>query len=295
MNTTDAHRGRFLPAFALLSLCAAAALVACGGDAEGGQVSLSGGSGVTGGVATSGGIGITGGMVSGGLSATGGSVTGGLPKGSFFVTSLESMRELSGSQDGFGGDFGGIAGADNICQQIAAKVGLGAKTWRAFLSAPDDGSGNTVHAIERIGSGPWYDVNERLIAENIQGLLGDRPDGDPQTVLDLPNEFGEGQKQYGDNHDTVTGSDAQGRLLSTDPSSTCNSWTSTTVRPSGGVRIGHSWPRSGSTGRGANWMSDHTESSCAAGVNLIQNGGGDGSSIGAGGGYGGIYCFALQP
>ncbi len=29
---------------------------------------------------------------------------------SFFVTSLEAMRELSGSQDGFGGDLGGLAG-----------------------------------------------------------------------------------------------------------------------------------------------------------------------------------------
>jgi hypothetical protein len=28
-------------------------------------------------------------------------------------------------------------------------------------------------------------------------------------------------------------------------------------------------------------------------VNLVQNGGGDGSSIGAGGGWGAIYCFAL--
>ena len=30
-------------------------------------------------------------------------------------------------------------------------------------------------------------------------------------------------------------------------------------------------------------------------MNLIQNGPGNGQSIGAGGGWGGIYCFALTP
>jgi hypothetical protein len=43
---------------------------------------------------------------------------------SFFVTSLEAMRRLSKSQNGFGGDlrYGeatGIAGADKICTEIA--------------------------------------------------------------------------------------------------------------------------------------------------------------------------------
>jgi hypothetical protein len=59
------------------------------------------------------------------------------PKFSFFVTSLEAMRRLSGSQDGFGGDLGGLEGADRICQQIAEGVGAGQKTWR---HVPDTGS-----------------------------------------------------------------------------------------------------------------------------------------------------------
>src|SRR5687768_1620379 len=57
-----------------------------------------------------------------------------LPPFSFFVTSLETMRAQSGSVDGFGGDLGGLAGADAICQTAAANVGFGGKTWRAFLS-----------------------------------------------------------------------------------------------------------------------------------------------------------------
>jgi hypothetical protein len=226
---------------------------------------------------------------------------------SFFVTSLEIMQELSGSQDGFGGDFGGLEGADSICQQAAEAVGFGAKTWRAFLSATDDGSGNPVHAIDRIGEGPWYDRNGRLIAEDIDGLLNTRPDGDAQTVSDLPNEYGEGLMQFGDTHDVVTGTNEMGQLDSTDPVNTCNDWTSTTVEVpggfdfggfgggggggGGGIRVGHSWPAMS----GQSWTTAHTAHSCAAGVNLVQNGPGDGSSIGAGGGWGAIYCFALQP
>lgn len=243
---------------------------------------------------------------------TGSAVSSGTGAGnfSFFVTSLEVMRDLSGSQDGFGGDFGGLAGADNICQQAATRVGYGNKTWRAFLSATDDGRGNQVNAIDRIGSGPWYDRNGRLIAQNIDGLInrGDsrgegRPDGDPIAVDDLCNEFGEGLMAMGDTHDVLTGSNAQGQLYSTDITSTCNDWTSTTVTPGGSstgggrgggrgsLAVGHSWPAQS----GYNWIQVHTESSCAAGVNLVQTGGGDGTSVGSGGGWGAIYCFALTP
>ena len=95
-----------------------------------------------------------------------------LPHFSFFVTSLESMRELSGSQDGFGGDlrFGetgpgaGLRGADKLCATIADKSmpGSSAKGWRAFLSATADEHGVQVDAIDRIGEGPWYDRVGRL-------------------------------------------------------------------------------------------------------------------------------------
>jgi hypothetical protein len=35
---------------------------------------------------------------------------------------------------GKGGDLGGLAGADAHCQQLAAAVGAGYRTWRAYLS-----------------------------------------------------------------------------------------------------------------------------------------------------------------
>jgi hypothetical protein len=212
---------------------------------------------------------------------------------SFFVTSLEAMRKLSGSQDGFGGALGGLTGADTICQQTAATVGGGAKTWRAFLSVTKGSDGKPVNAIDRIGSGPWYDRNGRLMAKDLAGLQQTRPLADAQIANDLPNELGQPQKQFGDNHDVLTGSNKLGQLNSTNPASTCQDWTSA-VGPGSEKKVmaGHSWPSSKSPG----WIQAHTVPGCAAGVNLIQNGSGQGTiHVGGAGGYGAIYCFALTP
>lgn len=230
-----------------------------------------------------------------------------LPLFSFFVTSIEAMRALSGSEDGFGGDlrFGqstGLEGADAICTAIAEgeMPGASAKIWRAFLSASTDGQGGgPVNAIDRIGSGPWYDRNGRLVAQNVQGLLGDRPSGDAVIAADLPNERGESQlNQPGpgstgtaDNHDVLTGSNAQGRYQGGGMNNTCNDWTSTTV--TGRPNCGHSWPARS----GRSWAQAHRVAGCAAVVNLLQNGAGsrDCEGVGCAGGYGAIYCFALEP
>jgi hypothetical protein len=214
------------------------------------------------------------------------------PPFSFFVTSIESMRKLSKSQNGFGGNLGGLEGADKICQDIAAEVGAGHKTWRAFLSATKgkDGGG-PVHAIDRVGNGPWYDRNGRLIAMDKAGLVRQRPAGAAQAIADLANERGEAQRPFGDNHDTLTGSNKMGMLNSTDPASTCQDWTS--ADPNGGrnIMIGHSWSRSGVQ----NWMNEHTVPGCAPGVNLRDNVVNPGNCVGCAGGYGGFYCFALSP
>ena len=44
-------------------------------------------------------------------------------------------------------------------------------------------------------------------------------------------------------------------------------------------------------------MSGANEVGCGAGVNIIEMGGPDFNNpiVGSGGGYGAIYCFALQP
>src|SRR5688500_15900743 len=94
---------------------------------------------------------------------------------SFFVTSLRAMQELSGNEDGFGGDlrFGetgegaGLRGADKICAATAERSMPGnGKTWRAFLSTTGGEGGEQVDAIDRVGDGPWYDRIGRLVARN---------------------------------------------------------------------------------------------------------------------------------
>jgi hypothetical protein len=207
---------------------------------------------------------------------------------SFFVTSLAAMRRESGSMDGFGGDLGGLAGADELCRKIAEQsmAGAGAKGWRAFLST------STVDAIGRIGEGPWYDRAGRVVAMNIDGLLNTRPDGDEAIIDDLPNEDGVPNRAGtgagdDDNHDTITASNLQGEW---DGGSTCDDWTSATG--SDGPRVGHTWPAQS----GMSWIQAHEAPGCEPSVNLMQGfPNGNDNGIGSNGGYGGIYCFALMP
>jgi hypothetical protein len=287
---------------------------ASGGKAGGGSGGGGSGGGTGGGGGSTGGAG--GSKPDAGPDASvklDGGVEGGTPgdpgKFSFFVTSVRAMKRLSNNPMGFGGDlrYGeqtGLAGADKICTEIAESVmpGAGAKGWHAFLSAVKAGPGGTpVHAIERIGEGPWYDKMGRLVAMTKMDLLNPRPKGaDPAIINDLPNEDGIPNHTDGapgctgnscpDNHDTLTGTSTNGMLRGTDMAATCNDWTSSAM--SGRPWCGHSWPRSGS---GVNWMSALSEGGCAPGINLKEMGGPNAPTVGAGGGYGGIYCFAMKP
>jgi hypothetical protein len=275
-----------------------------------------------------------------------------LERFSFFVTSLRAMQELSGSEAGFGGDLrygetgpgAGLRGADKICSEIAERSmpGSGAKGWRAFLSATAGEDGNPVHAIDRVGDGPWYDRVGRIVAQSRADLPFTRPRGAaPEIIDDLPNEDGipnhAPDPTVGpvDNHDFLTGSDESGRLYS--DTATCLDWTNSVgdSELSGRPRVGHSWPRNfgdfggfenlfgdggfpfgdfpfpgfgdGGSGffdgldlesfDGAHWISSLDEAGCAPGVNLIEMGPPNlnNPTVGSGGGYGGIYCFALSP
>jgi hypothetical protein len=256
-----------------------------GGNTSGAGGSKAGSSGTSG----------TAGQASGG-SGGGGTAT---EKFSFFVTSREGLVRLSGSMDGFGGDLRhgeptGLEGADKICRELAeaSMPGAGQKVWRAFLST------TTVDAVERIGEGPWYDRLGRLIANNKEDLLQERPRGAAATIAnDLPNEDGSPNRsaddpgcagnECPDNHDTLTGSKADGTW---DGESTCDDWTNTMA--TGAPRIGHSWP----AGSGMGWIQAHAAGGCKAGINLVQGGGtGSRDTVGALGGYGGFYCLALTP
>jgi hypothetical protein len=248
-------------------------------------------------------------------------------KFSFFVTSLRGMLELSGSDQGFGGDlrYGeatGLAGADKICTELAERSlpGAGSKGWRAFLStAKGSPEGGPTHAKDRIGTGPWYDRAGRLVALDLNGVLQQRPAGaDSAIAADLPNERGEPNHTdtvagMDDNHDVVTATNLQGMY---DGRPTCEDFTSVETempmmgaagagaagrggrpgRPGGGFMhygpgVGHSWPAMS----GMSWIAAHGAPGCSPSVALVQTGAGEGTGIGNSGGYGGIYCFALKP
>jgi hypothetical protein len=250
----------------------------------------------------------------------------GLGRFSFFVTSYKAIQVLSGRQTGFGGNltFGetgagaGLRGADKICTTIAEKSmpGSSAKKWRAFLSATADENGKQVNAIDRIGNGPWYDRVGRLLANNKSELISERPINAHSAIKDdFPNEDGVPNHDPDstgevDNHEFLTGSNDRGELYSS--TSTCKDWTTSDGSASNGKpRVGHSWPRRGfgpipgfdagaspwGDSNLAHWISAWSAAGCGAGVNLIDNGAGVPSdqSVGAAGGYGGFYCFALAP
>ncbi len=244
--------------------------------------------------------------------------TGADEKFSFFVTSYHHIKELSGSELGFGGDLRyngaatGLDGADAICQEIGRRVGFGHRTWRAYLST------SQVDAITRIGSGPWYDHAGQLVANDIAGLTtGDRPAGGccDEGTYDELGTFHDGNTDVNndgiddDDHDTMTATNSDGTYAGF----SCEDWTSTTAMPEdledggqqggeppfgdgfpggffgGGIMMGHSWPAMS----GRSWSESHGGHACAPGVNFIQDGPGDSATVGGGGGYGGFYCFAL--
>lgn len=242
------------------------------------------------------------------------------PKFSFFVAGMRGLQELSKSQNGFGGDlrFGetgagaGLRGADKICATLAEKSLPSSfhKGWRAFLSVSADANGKQVNAIDRVGAGPWYDRIGRMLAPTVNDLKGNRPmNGDAVIKDDLPNEYGvlnhnpdlSPGARTEDNHHMMTGSSATGTFRSI--ANTCKDWTTsdgTTAANNGKPGCGFAWPRCGPgcTGKdGTNWITSYDASGCAAGVDVYGSGGAPqgSTSVGAGGGYGGFYCFALNP
>src|SRR4029453_18012212 len=77
----------------------------------------------------------------------------------FFVTS---------AGPGQGGNLGGLEGADAHCQKLAAAVGAGGRTWKAYLSGTENGK--PVNAKDRIGPGPWFNAKGVQIAANVAEL-----------------------------------------------------------------------------------------------------------------------------
>jgi hypothetical protein len=181
---------------------------------------------------------------------------------SFFVTSTGR---------GFGGNLGGLAGADSICALRAAAVGRGDRVWRAYLSAPASTDAPAVHARDRIGRGPWLNAHGIQIAASVEELHSESVNLTRDTAITEA-----GAQVAPTRHDILTGSNPDGTLV-TDREATCGGWTS---HGGGRAMVGHH-NRSGG-GRGNSWNSAHPTRGCSQ------------AALRASLGDGLFYCFAAE-
>lgn len=184
-------------------------------------------------------------------------------------------------------NLGGLAAADQRCQRLAAAVGAGSKSWRAFLSVEHDATNNNqpAHACDRIGAGPWHNVRGALIANDLAALLA--RSGDAALFLDEHGAKINGQwsgSPKPNEHDILTGSNPEGRVVE---GKTCQDWTlgEATFADGGAAaaQVGHSdglGPSQNPAPPYNSWHSSHETASC--------------KDLTTRGGAGRIYCFARE-
>jgi hypothetical protein len=193
------------------------------------------------------------------------------------------------------GNLGGIAGADQICQNASLAAAIGNPslvpfnhTWHAYLSQEQRGTAPRLDARDRIGTGPWYNAKGQLIAISVADLHGDqqrdRNNIQRATALDA-----RGNEIPGNEHDILTGSDSLGRAFTDGVDHTCNNWTSDGMTllqqdpniPPDRARgmVGH-MDRTG--GQNTSWNAAHMSQGCSK--QALNNTGGGGR----------IYCFAID-
>ena len=217
----------------------------------------------------------TGGATAAGGSSAGAAAGGAASKTTFFVTSDTSMT----------GKLGGLTGADARCQALAVAAGFGGHTFHAYLSAEHDAAdaNKAVNARDRIGTGPWYNSLGVLLAQDLTTLHA--LSGNPDLFVDE-----KGKKINGHwvgtptpvEHDVLTGSTADGKVLA---GKTCSDWTSAGNTT---AQVGHSDglgpPNANNTPNSAppynSWNSSHENGSCA--------------DTAPKGGKGRLYCFAIN-
>jgi hypothetical protein len=188
---------------------------------------------------------------------------------SFFLTS---------AGPGNGADLGGVAGADQHCQALAAAMGAGDRTWRAYLSTTASDDQEAVNARDRIGSGPWYNAKNVMIAESVADLHSDGNNLTKETQLNERGEVVNGRGDRPNRHDILTGSQLDGTAFSGEEGTTCENWTS---GGEGSARVGHH-DRQGGGQNPTSWNSAHGSRGCSQ--ENLQGTGGDGL----------FYCFAIN-
>jgi hypothetical protein len=182
----------------------------------------------------------------------------------FFITSAGS---------GDGANLGGLEGADAICMKLAEAAGAGGKTWRAYLSAEG------TNARDRIGPGPWQNFAGVVVANSLDELHSDAANINKETGLTETGALVNGRGDEPNQHDILTGTNADGTLAA---GQTCDDWTS---NGDGTAMLGHH-DRMGpdSLATATSWNAAHGSRGCSQDA-LIGTGGN---------GY--FYCFAaIEP
>ena len=191
------------------------------------------------------------------------------PEMGFFVTSVGL---------GDGADLGGLEGADAHCQALADAAGAGNRTWRAYLSTQGPGA---VNARDRIGDGPWANVNGLIMATSVENLHYDNSNFNWEHSLDengeqFPSRI-DGDPDFTE-HDVLTGSQIDGTAFPAGEDRTCGNWTS---NDEGSAMLGHA-DRYSFTTPGSSWNTAHPSQGCSQ-DNLVATGG-----------AGRFYCFAID-
>lgn len=180
----------------------------------------------------------------------------------FFVTSVGV---------GDGANLGGLDGADAHCAKLAEAAGSTGKTWKAYLSAEG------VNAKDRIGTGPWQNFKGDVIATDVANLHSDANNITKQTALSETGAITKGRGDEPNQHDILTGSNADGTLAA---GQTCGDWT---LNGEGTAMLGHADRLGPDTlATATSWNAAHPSRGCSQ-DNLVGTGG-----------AGLLYCFAAQ-
>ncbi len=187
----------------------------------------------------------------------------------FFITSVGS---------GNGADLGGLEGADRHCHALAEAVGAGDVEWRAYLSTIAADGEPAVHARDRIGSGPWYNARDVMVARDVADLHSEHNNLTKETQLTERGDMVNGRGDRPNMHDILTGSQLDGTAFTGEEYTNCDNWTSS---GEGTTRVGHH-DRTGGGQNPTSWNSAHTSRGCSQ-QNLERTGG-----------NGLFYCFAVN-
>ena len=185
-----------------------------------------------------------------------------------------------GTGPGKGADLGGLEGADALCLQLAQRHGAGGKTWRAYLSTQAVGSATAVNAKDRIGAGPWVNAKGVQIAASVADLHSANNKIGPDTIVAESGRLIPSRLYTVNQHDILTGSQADGTAFPPDKDMTCGNWTKS---GEGNAMLGHA-DRMGLRDDDASksWNTSHPSRAC------------DAASLVATGGAGLLYCFATN-